>query len=84
MEDWDWNYRVLKRLSKGIIGNPMYEYGIVEAYYSEDGYVIAYTQDFINPIEDSLKDLRWIMKEMKKALKQDVIDEETFKPNTIQ
>ncbi len=75
-----WNYRVVRK--KHIYMDPTnnkkervdFTYGIHEAFYDENGYVGAITQDAIEPFGENVEDLRhsWVM--MAEGFGQPVLD----------
>ena len=71
-----WNYRVLEKTYTQFDDEKTY--GIVEAYY-DDGNDLEYVTgrtEYIEPSGDTLKELRWALEEMLKALDKEIIKEE--------
>jgi hypothetical protein len=78
-----WNYRVVrKRYVKPDTGvrneRASYTYAIHEAYYDNNGYVGAITQDPVEPFGENIEELRhaWVM--MVEAFGQPILDFETI------
>lgn len=65
-----WNHRVLKRIEQG---KPVY--GIVEAFYDDDGEVEACSAAFEVPTGESLEELAQDLAWMLAAVKAPVLDE---------
>ena len=66
-----WNHRVVKR----VFPNGEEELSIHEAHYDKEwGKPRAWTTQPVAVSADSIKDLRWTLKQMLKALDQPVID----------
>lgn len=66
----NWNYRVMKRE----ISEDVFEYGIYEVYYDDDGAVSSWTENSMTPTVDSPEGLREELEIMKKAFDLDVLD----------
>jgi len=65
-----WNHRVFK---KKVYGE--YVYTIRETQYDENGKIISWTQDPIEPLGDSLEELREHYKDMGEALDRHVLED---------
>ena len=63
-----WNYRVLE---KGTDDYKYYE--IHEVYYDADGKIIAWTENPVDLYIESISDIKFLMKEFKKAAKKTVL-----------
>jgi len=87
-----WNYRVVTRLITRKIGVDMSEPGnskllpderlfsITEVYYNSDGKPDSYIEPDKNRLDshESIEDIKWTLKKMKKALKKPVLDLDNF------
>lgn len=64
----NWNYRVCRdgREENGLLS-------IREVYYGEAGGVEAITLEPIAPKSETVEDLRWVLKKMLKACKEEVL-----------
>lgn len=78
-----WNYRVARKRHvrtdpKNNTERVEYTYAIHEAYYDNNGYVEAITQDPIEPSGESMEELRhsWVM--MAEAFGQPILDYDTI------
>jgi hypothetical protein len=93
-----WNYRVVTRVVKGMIGHDLTNgttkkfpdervFSIVEVYYNKDGNPNSYV-DSKHILKDceSKGSLKWILKKAKKAFKKPILDLDHFPqkyyPNT--
>ena len=63
-----WNYRLMAH---------KYKYGVYfevhEVYYNKDGVPNAYTESPITLNNETVKGLRWVLKQVKKATKKPII-----------
>lgn len=73
-----WNYRVIKRLADNV-GEVSAYYRIHEVYYDEKGRPTSWTENCIEPIGDSPKELEEDLRLMLKALREPVLVEENGK-----
>ncbi len=76
---WKWNYRVVRKKSIYIDTTSKqervdYTYAIHEAYYDNNGYVGAITQNTVGPFGENIEELRhsWVM--MAEAFGQQILD----------
>ena len=74
-----WNYRVAcKKLEVKIdLSNDVYEedcFGIVEAYYNDQGEIYATTERFIEPYGETLEELKRNLETIQKAFNLPVLD----------
>lgn len=65
-----WNHRVLKRIDQGET-----VYGIVEAFYDNDGELDAYGEAFEAPSGESVEELRQSLRWMLDSVEAPVLDE---------
>ena len=73
-----WSYRVLKHQYEGKEEEPwIEEYGIVEAYYDEDGDPVGYCDPHV--LGDSIEELRCVLGMMRDALDKPVLETGDFK-----
>lgn len=73
-----WNFRVLKQQYEGEEdGSLIEEYGIVEAYYDEDGEPRGYCDPHV--LGDSAEELRVVLRRMRDALDKPILVTGDFK-----
>mgnify|MGYP001235108570 CR=1 FL=1 len=70
-----WNHRVLAHKD----GEDWF-FQIHEVYYNDEGKPISYTTNAISVGAESIKDIKWVLKEMKKSLEKPILSVENF-PN---
>jgi hypothetical protein len=84
-----WNYRVVTKLfiynPISSLPTPLHDrlFSITEVYYNENGKPDSYVEpESVNVLfnQESIKDLKWIRKKFKKALKRPILDLDNF-PN---
>ncbi len=78
-----WNFRIVRKrfvnsVTDGRNQRASYTYAIHEAYYDNNGYVGAITQDPVEPFGENIEELRhtWVM--MAEAFGQPILDFETI------
>jgi len=71
-KDSFWNYRIIAKKSVGPTGRKYIEYGITEVYYKDDK-IIAYCPEYLPAWGETVDDLKFDFKLMKKAFKYPVL-----------
>jgi hypothetical protein len=73
-----WNYRVMRRELTSDLGFTDVKYSIHEVHY-KDGKAVAYSSEPMNPMGDTLEELREDLKRMLMALERPIFDFEKEK-----
>lgn len=69
-----WNYRVIRRVYKNLLGEEEEDYSIHETYYDANNEPNAITVKPISVSADDVDGLRWILKKMSEAVEKPVLD----------
>ena len=73
-----WNNRIVKRDFVSPAGRKESVYGVVEAYYDDEGKVQAITEDFIVPISETKDGLVSELKRFLSAFDKPILDYDNY------